>query len=161
MSKTMSSVVFLLLFLVVMDSASLVFSGGIPRTLQGSVLIYNQIGIGVTPVEVRCKSETNEVVISETALLSGQRVGWGFQYSIWGHTRYICNFKWGSRTQEFNVWVDANPAEHWRVPPPCTHCVWHVVPEGFKAYESTGVLGTVVAEYAWRTATREKIHRSP
>ncbi|KAG0613999.1 hypothetical protein M758_6G143400 [Ceratodon purpureus] len=161
MSKTMSSVVFLLLFLVVMDSASLVFSHSIPGTLQASVLIYNQIGVGVMPVEVRCRSETNEVVITETALLSGQRVGWGFQYSIWGHTRYICGFKWGSRTQEVDVWVDANPTEFWRLPRPCRHCVWHVVPEGFKAYESTDILGTVVAEYAWRTATPEKIYRSP
>lgn len=147
MANSVSSVVVLLMFLVAMDSATKAFG-----SLRASVIIYNQITVG-SPVKVRCNSRHNDIVIPWTTLQSsGSYVGWGFKASIWGGTRFSCRFVWEALTryQDFDVWVDYPPLDILDTRP-CTHCVWHVTLDGFKAYERGGVLGRVVEEYPWRS----------
>jgi hypothetical protein len=74
MATPMSSVVmFLLVLLVVMDLATMAFSNtavkpGIPGSVQASVIISNQIAVGVVPLEVSCRSRHGEVVVTPTTL---------------------------------------------------------------------------------------------
>lgn len=157
MAKPVSSALFLLVLLVVMDLATMAFSNttvkpAIPGSLQASVVIENRITVpGPVPVEVSCRSRNGEVVITPTTLQRMGRVGWGFHRSIWGHTRFSCDFRWGARTQVFDVWVDRPLLDFWDMPRPCTHCVWYVMWDCLREYESNNVqVGEEVVEHAWR-----------
>lgn len=112
-----------------------------------SVKIYNQITIGA-PIQGRCRSRTNILVIPEMTLQNGGYVGWALKPSIWGYTRFNCDFKWEihRKYQAFDVWVDVPLEDILDSSRLCTHCEWHVVLEGFKEYEATVVLGNPVAE---------------
>ncbi len=112
--SVVSSTVFLLLRLVVMDLPTMALGFG--SVLSGyyktaGVRIYNQIAV-CAPTTVKCKSDTDHEVIAETTLTSGQRVEVHFHPSIWGTTRLFC---------EFNAWIDVFWG-HWgrRF---CTWCV--------------------------------------
>jgi hypothetical protein len=141
----MCSIGFLLVLLVVMDSATL--------ATMASVKVYNQMATG-SPIEVHCKSRTEKEVVPKKTLQNGESVEWNFKPSAWGITRFFCDFKWGAlRYQSFNVWVDGPVLDFFHDQRPCTHCVWYVTLDGFNEYEWNNILGTPVAQYSWKVAS--------
>ena len=112
------SVIFLAMALLVMQEPA--------SASPADVNIYNDIS--GEDIQVSCfKGSGHGHPLGEKNIPFGHHFGWGFTPSVWGTTKYACQFTWGIRAREFDVWVD----DGWISVRPCTHCEWRVGREGF------------------------------
>ncbi|KAG0607688.1 hypothetical protein M758_8G047600 [Ceratodon purpureus] len=143
MAKVTSSVVILSLFLVAMDSATMVLCR--PK----GVAIWNKMAANQPPFQVHCRKMKfdKKEVIPETSLRSGEGVQWYFNPSFWGTTLYHCWFKWGAKTQDFDVWYDVLMFHMWSN---CYQCEWYVTEEGFSQFEADTFHSNPIEHYSWK-----------
>jgi hypothetical protein len=96
---------------------------------KADVNIFNEVG---QPIRLHCHSGNND--LGEHELLPGGKYGWGFSPNYFKNTLYWCRFGWGSHTPILDVWKDEGVlGQRTR---PCTHCEWHVRPDGFYRSEA-------------------------
>lgn len=106
------SIVFLLMFLVVIDSVIVTF------TRATFVNIYSHIAIEPL-IQVHCTKGKKDV-IPESMLRNDEHVGWSFKPNFWGTAQYHYDFEWRVKIQDFYLWWDAFillPFSKW----PCTN----------------------------------------
>lgn len=104
------------------------------------------------PLKIRCFGSGHEDIPYQT-LEPQHRVGVGFTPSIWGVTKYACQFEWGDKRQGFNVWYDNFFMAIWTYRP-CKHCLWTVTEAGFFRQKAESAPNTGQLIYKWKSLTK-------
>ena len=110
--------------------------------------IYNDIHINkTTPLIVHCASKDDD--LGNFTLHPKHENHWVFRPSIWGTTRFSCEFLWGRKHRAFRVFND-----HWRdrCNAPDVHdrnlCFWVVRSDGFY-FSNTRIDPDLEKKFTW------------
>jgi hypothetical protein len=146
-----SRVHFLVVLVVVLEYSATMAFADVP---WADVNIYHAIP-GPDRVRVDCvKSRPGKShhIFTPVTLVFGQHFGWGFKPSIWGLTKYDCQFIWVEKnySRTLTVWIDYTPFVIEPVHRPCTYCLWNLAPNGIYRLENNVTWRPVGDLNPWR-----------